>query len=67
MIDPLKKDNLTFEPLDISRLVYSLAIAAVIYPTIYKQAKFHRKPNIMQLFVAFQSGFFWDTVMHKLG
>ena len=63
LIDPFKKQSPAIEPIDIPRIVYSLVIAALIYPAVYKMAKFDRKPNLMQLFVAFQCGFFWDVLV----
>ena len=43
--------------------ISALIMAAVIYPTVYKYAKFNvNAPNIMQVFVAFQHGFFWESI-----
>lgn len=48
-------------------LVSSIIVGTVVFPQIYKQAHLDRKkPNLMQLFIAFQSGFFWQNTMNAL-
>jgi len=48
-------------------LIASVILGTVIFPQVYKQASLNaRKPNLMQLFVAFQNGFFWQNLMNVL-
>ena len=45
-------------------LLTSLIIAAVIFPTVYKHASFDsRRANPMQIFISFQFGFFFKSVL----
>lgn len=49
------------------RLIISLIIATVIFPAIYKNARFDSyNPNLLQLFISFQNGFFWQTIIGEI-
>jgi F0F1-type ATP synthase assembly protein I len=53
-----------FNPLT---LVVSTILGTVVFPQVYRQAKLNaRKPNLMQFFIAFQNGFFWQNIMSTL-
>jgi hypothetical protein len=48
-------------------LIGSIILGTVVFPQVYKQANLNRnKPNLMQFFVAFQNGFFWQNLMSVL-
>ena len=45
-------------------VLISLVIAAVIFPQIYKGAKLRiQTADPMQFFIAFQNGFFWQSIL----
>ena len=48
-------------------IIVSMILGTVVFPQMYKQANLNaRKPNLMQFFVAFQNGFFWQNLMSVL-
>lgn len=52
---------------DYLTIVASIILGTVVFPQVYKQANLNpRKPNLMQFFVAFQNGFFWQNLMSVL-
>ena len=62
-INPLQMSKIDVTSISLSHLLYALATSAVIYPFVYKHAKFNvSSPNIMQVFISFQYGFFWKTI-----
>ncbi len=49
------------------KLILSIIISIVIYPSIYKNSSFDpKKPNIIHLFMSFQNGFFWHTIIGEI-
>jgi len=48
-------------------LLSSLVVAAVVLPTIYQKSRLARQaPHAIHLFVSFQNGFFWQTLIEQL-
>jgi hypothetical protein len=48
-------------------LIGSIVLGTVVFPQVYKHANLNRrKPNLVQFFVAFQNGFFWQNLMSIL-
>jgi hypothetical protein len=45
-------------------LMASFVISVVVYPYVFTTAKFDvDQPNIMQVFISFQYGFFWERII----
>ncbi len=52
---------------DFKSLLISLILSAVIFPFVYKTAKFNSSAvNPIQLFIAFQHGFFFETIFKTI-
>jgi len=52
---------------NVKLILTSLIIATIIYPYVYKTAKFDKEqPNQIQLFLSFQNGFFWEVVSNNI-
>lgn len=67
LINPLKRSDINISSLNISNVIYALVTTTLIFPWIYKFAKFNvDSPNVMQMFIAFQCGFFWETILHNV-
>lgn len=53
--------------LDGFTLIASMILGTVVFPQVYKQARLNAgNPNLMQIFIAFQNGFFWQNLMSIL-
>ena len=65
LYDPGNKFDLSlFDPF---WLVIALIIAAVIFPQIYKGTKIEiQRFGPLQFFIAFQNGFFWQTILEVI-
>lgn len=65
LMNPLNGQELDLRAFDFSRLISAFITSMLIYPTIYKLAKFDvEAPNIIQFFTAFQNGFFWEVMLN---
>jgi hypothetical protein len=51
----------------LSTIIMALITSILIFPYVYRTAKFDTdKPNIMQAFMGFSYGFFWEKVMGQI-
>jgi hypothetical protein len=63
---------LTGKRLDIGQLdpfwiIISLIVAAVVFPQVYKGTKFKIEAiDPLQFFIAFQNGFFWQSILEVI-
>lgn len=67
MSRPLEKRMLTFDGWDIA---HSIALAAAIFPVAYRSVVRHLQRSsthtALRYFVAFQNGFFWESVLERI-